>query len=151
MLAKPKSARLTPRETEVLTLTASGFSTDQIAASLGVAFKTAACHRSRIMDKLGIHEIANLTRYAVRMGYVKADDSSSSQTQEQLFEQVRLTHRHYQAALNDYSAFLTARDSIGLENPDSSTGARRLREAERAAHGEYHSALMALKQFLIHD
>ena len=58
-------SELTPREGEVLKLIASGLSTKEIALSLGISFKTAACHRSRLMDKLGIHEVAGLTRYAV--------------------------------------------------------------------------------------
>ena len=57
---------LTPRETEVLKLIAEGLSTKQIAAQLGVSFKTAASHRSRMMEKLDIHEVASLVRYAVR-------------------------------------------------------------------------------------
>jgi DNA-binding NarL/FixJ family response regulator len=63
---KPAFRQLTPREIEILKLIAAGLSTKEIAVSLGISFKTAACHRSRLMDKLGIHEIANLTRYAVR-------------------------------------------------------------------------------------
>ena len=132
MLAEPKSSQLTPREIEVLKLIAAGLSTKQIAVTLGITFKTTACHRSRLMDKLGIHEIANLTRYAIRKGYMQIDNGTQGQTQEDLFEQVRLTHVRYQNALNDYSAFVREREGIGLENPDSSTGARRLREAERA-------------------
>ena len=57
---------LTPRETEVLKLIAEGLSTKQIAAQLGISFKTAVSHRSRIMAKLDIHEVASLVRYAIR-------------------------------------------------------------------------------------
>jgi len=70
-----KSARslecLTPREIEVLRLVAEGHSTKEIAHMLGMSFKTAACHRYRVMDKLAIHDAVSLTRYAVRMGLVK--------------------------------------------------------------------------------
>ncbi|MBV9506724.1 MAG: response regulator transcription factor [Acidobacteriia bacterium] len=62
---------LTEREFEVLTKIAEGHSTKEIAALLGVSFKTAACHRSRIMEKLHIHQTAKLVRYAVRHGVVK--------------------------------------------------------------------------------
>jgi DNA-binding CsgD family transcriptional regulator len=62
---------LTPRETEVLRLVAEGHSTKEIAHMLGMSFKTAACHRYRVMDKLQIHDAVSLTRYAVRMGLVK--------------------------------------------------------------------------------
>jgi DNA-binding CsgD family transcriptional regulator len=66
------SERLTPREVEVLTRIAEGHSTKQIAGMLGITFKTAACHRYRVMDKLDIHETASLVRYAIREGMVAA-------------------------------------------------------------------------------
>ena len=146
--AQPKFSLLTPREIEVLKLIAIGLSTKQIAATLDIAFKTAACHRYRIMDKLEIHETANLTRYAIRQGYVDTADNSPGQTQEELSNQVKLTYARYHEALNNYSAFLKERETIGLQNTDSSDGARRLHQAERASHAEYHSALLALMEFL---
>ena len=150
MPAQPKVSQLTPREIEVLKLIAIGLSTKQIAATLDVSFKTAACHRYRIMDKLDIHETASLTRYAIRQGYIDTGgDSSPGRTQEELFNQVKVTYARYQEALNNYSAFLKERETIGLESTDSSDGARRLRQAERASHAEYDSALLALKQSLL--
>jgi DNA-binding NarL/FixJ family response regulator len=62
---------LTRRETEVLQLVAEGLSSKQIAESLGISFKTTLCHRYRLMDKLGIHEIAGLMRYAIRRQLVE--------------------------------------------------------------------------------
>lgn len=59
---------LTARERQVLQLIAEGKTTKAIARLLGVSFKTAESHRSRIMKKLGIHEIAGLVRYAIRRG-----------------------------------------------------------------------------------
>ena len=73
---KGSADQLTFRELEVLKLIATGSSTKEIAASLHITFKTAACHRSRIMEKLDIHEVANLTRYAIRQGYVDAGGES---------------------------------------------------------------------------
>ena len=64
-------APLTPRELQVLTLVAEGKSTKQTAAVLGISYKTADSHRTRIMDKLGVHETASLVRCAIRMGLVK--------------------------------------------------------------------------------
>jgi DNA-binding NarL/FixJ family response regulator len=61
---------LTRREVEVLTLVANGKTTKQVAAVLGMAVKTAICHRGRILNKLGIHNTADLTRYAIRMGLI---------------------------------------------------------------------------------
>ena len=62
---------LTPRETEVLKLIAAGLSGKQIAAQLGISFKTVVSHRSRIMGKLDIHEVASLVRYAIRKNLIE--------------------------------------------------------------------------------
>ena len=62
---------LTTREREVLQLVAEGKSTKQIAEILGIAQKTAESHRSHLMVKLGIHQVAGLVRYAVRRGLVQ--------------------------------------------------------------------------------
>jgi DNA-binding NarL/FixJ family response regulator len=71
-LPAPSPARgrdlLTPRERQVLRLIAVGHSTKQVAGFLGVSFKTAESHRTRLMRKLDIHETAGLVRYAVRRG-----------------------------------------------------------------------------------
>jgi DNA-binding CsgD family transcriptional regulator len=145
-------SRLTPREAEVLKLIAAGLSTKQIALSLNISFKTAACHRARLMDKLEIHEVAGLTRYAIRNGYINGVEASNPHEElEQLFQQVRVTHIQYKQAMDAYAIFQKDRESIGLANPDSSTGARRLRDAEALAHTEYHAALVALRKFLIPD
>jgi len=61
-------AVLTAREREVLQLMAEGKSTLQIADSLCVSAKTVEAHRKQIMDKLGIHSVAELTKYAIRQG-----------------------------------------------------------------------------------
>ena len=62
---------LTEREREVLHLIAEGRTTKQVAAALGVSVKTAESHRSRLMKKLDIHEVAGLVRYAIRRGLVQ--------------------------------------------------------------------------------
>jgi DNA-binding NarL/FixJ family response regulator len=59
---------LTPREREVLQLVAEGNSTKQIALELHVSVKTVETHRSRVMAKLRIHSIAELTKYAISEG-----------------------------------------------------------------------------------
>lgn len=68
--SKPKSDRatLSKREHEVLQLIAEGKSTKEIAATLYISVKTVETHRKQIMDKLDIHSIAGLTKYAVREG-----------------------------------------------------------------------------------
>ena len=62
--------RLTPREREVLQLVAEGKTTKEIAAILGVSVKTADAHRTHLMQKLDIHDIAGLTRCALRLGLI---------------------------------------------------------------------------------
>ena len=59
---------LTPREREALQLLAEGLPTKTIAARLGVSVKTAETYRQQIMDKLDLHSVAELTKYAVREG-----------------------------------------------------------------------------------
>lgn len=62
---------LSGRERQVLQLIAEGKSTKDVATLLGVSVKTAESHRSRLMQKLDIHETASLVRYAVRRGLVE--------------------------------------------------------------------------------
>lgn len=59
---------LTAREREVLQLLAEGWSTKEIASHLHVSVKTVETHRRRIMEKLGLHGIAEITKYAIREG-----------------------------------------------------------------------------------
>jgi len=61
---------LTPREREVLTHIASGKSSREIAGLLGIAFKTVVVHRHHIQTKLDVHNTADLTRTALRMGLI---------------------------------------------------------------------------------
>jgi DNA-binding NarL/FixJ family response regulator len=70
-LSPRKSGELTPREAEVLQLIAEGFSNKQIAAELAISIKTVEKHRQQVMNKLNIHEIAGLTRYAIAKGLVE--------------------------------------------------------------------------------
>ena len=59
---------LSPRERQVLQLLAEGTSTKEMAAHLKVSVKTVETHRKQIMDKLDIHSVAELTKYAIREG-----------------------------------------------------------------------------------
>ena len=61
-------SELSKREREVLQLIAEGKSTKKIAAMLHISVKTVETHRKQIMDKLDIHSVAELTKYAVREG-----------------------------------------------------------------------------------
>ncbi len=72
MLAmSPDKPLLTDRERQVVRLIADGHSTKQVAGELGISVKTADSHRTRIMEKLNIHETASLVRFAVRQGLVQ--------------------------------------------------------------------------------
>jgi DNA-binding NarL/FixJ family response regulator len=64
----PVASPLSDREREVLQLLAEGQSNKMIAAKLGVSVTTIDSHRKHIMDKLGLHSIAELTKYAIREG-----------------------------------------------------------------------------------
>jgi DNA-binding NarL/FixJ family response regulator len=65
--------RLTPRQREVLQLIAEGATMKAISRKLEISVKTAEMHRSQLMDALGIHDVAGLVRYAIRMGVVAPD------------------------------------------------------------------------------
>jgi two-component system response regulator NreC len=65
-------ATLTDREREVLTQIAEGLSSKQIAKELGVSLKTIESHRANLMDKLDIHKVSGLVRFAIRSGLVAA-------------------------------------------------------------------------------
>lgn len=66
-------SRLSPRERTVLQLVAEGFSSKQIGDRLGISAKTVEHHRTALMQKLDVHDIAGLTRLAVREGLVRND------------------------------------------------------------------------------
>jgi DNA-binding NarL/FixJ family response regulator len=62
---------LTPRELEVVKLVAEGYTTEEIATALVVSKKTVEHHRSHILEKLGMRDRVELTRYAIRRGLVE--------------------------------------------------------------------------------
>ena len=61
---------LTPRELEVLKLVAEGYTNQEIADQLVVSIKTVQAHRANVMEKLGLHNITHLVRFAVRAGLI---------------------------------------------------------------------------------
>ena len=65
--------RLTLRQREVLQLIAEGHTTKEIAGRLDISVKTAEAYRGELMKALDIHDIASLTRYAIRAGLVSLD------------------------------------------------------------------------------
>lgn len=64
---------LTPRELEVLTLVAEGYTNQEIADRLSLSIKTVQAHRANLMDKLGLRDITHLVRFAIRHGLIPPD------------------------------------------------------------------------------
>lgn len=64
---------LTPREMEVLKLVAEGYTNQEIADQLVVSIKTVQAHRANVMEKLGLHNITHLVRFAVRAGLIPGE------------------------------------------------------------------------------
>jgi DNA-binding NarL/FixJ family response regulator len=64
---------LTARQREILQLVAEGKSTREIAAKLHLSVKTVETHRTQLMQRLGIFDVAGLTRFALRNGIITSD------------------------------------------------------------------------------
>ncbi|KAF0096359.1 MAG: two component LuxR family transcriptional regulator [Puniceicoccaceae bacterium 5H] len=70
-VANPAVNRLTTREREILQLIAESYSTKEIANKLKISVKTAENHRTNLMKKLDLHDIASLTRFAIEYGLIE--------------------------------------------------------------------------------
>lgn len=66
---------LTPREREILQLVAESFSTKEIAQKLNISVKTVDNHRTNLMRKLDLHNVASITRYAMQIGLIENEPS----------------------------------------------------------------------------
>ncbi|HSE15455.1 MAG TPA: response regulator transcription factor [Pyrinomonadaceae bacterium] len=66
-------ATLSPRQREVLRLIAEGKTTKQIAQVLEISVKTVETHRAQLMERLGIHDVAGLVRYAILVGLIEVE------------------------------------------------------------------------------
>ena len=66
--------RLTPRQREILQMIAEGNSTKDIAAILNISIKTVETHRAQLMERLDIHDVPGLVRFAIRAGLVSLDE-----------------------------------------------------------------------------
>ena len=69
--ASASSDFLTDREREILQLVAESYSTKEIATKLGISVKTVDNHRTNLMRKLNLHDVASLTRYALEIGLIE--------------------------------------------------------------------------------
>jgi DNA-binding NarL/FixJ family response regulator len=81
MRSRRPLADLSPRQLEVLVLVAEGLSTREIAELRGLSVKTIESHRGAMMKRLGLHDVAGLVRYAVKMGLVRADGCYAERAQ----------------------------------------------------------------------
>ena len=70
---RAREGKLTARQREILRLIAEGKSTKQVALQLGISVKTVESHRMQIMERLNIHDVAGLVRYAIKTGLVKIE------------------------------------------------------------------------------
>jgi len=70
---------LTAREQEVLQLIAEGLPNKGVASRLGISIKTVEKHRQAVMNKLNLHEVAGLTRYAIKQGLVREKAQPANQ------------------------------------------------------------------------
>ena len=68
-----RRSRTVPRQREILQLIAEGHNAKDIAFRFELSVKTVENHRAQIMERLGIHDVAGLTRFAIRMGLVSSD------------------------------------------------------------------------------
>jgi DNA-binding NarL/FixJ family response regulator len=66
-------ATLSPRQREVLQLIAEGKTTKQIAQLLDISVKTVETHRAQLMERLNIHDVAGLVRYAIIVGLIEVE------------------------------------------------------------------------------
>lgn len=66
--------RLTPRQAQVLQLIAASKTTKQVALELNISVKTVESHRLQLMERLDIHDIAGLVRYAIKAGLTSLED-----------------------------------------------------------------------------
>src|SRR5688572_19985988 len=66
-------AALTPRQRETLQLVAEGHTSKEIAQRLGVSHRTVEVHRNQLMKRLGVHDLAGLVRFAMRVGLVERE------------------------------------------------------------------------------
>jgi len=76
-LRKNRDTELTSREAELLQLIAEGQANKQIASELGISIKTVEKHRQHLMEKLKIHDIAGLTRFAIAEGIIESSVQST--------------------------------------------------------------------------
>jgi DNA-binding NarL/FixJ family response regulator len=64
---------LTPRQREILQLAAEGHSSKEIAERLAISYRTVEAHRAQLMERLGVHDLPGLVRFAMRVGLIRPE------------------------------------------------------------------------------
>jgi DNA-binding CsgD family transcriptional regulator len=152
---KPEVDRLTHREQEVLILIADGLSTKAIAARLKITFKTAACHRSRIMAKCGVHNAAGLVRVAIEKGLINlsknaATASDRTKLQELWRERLESAADRYRVASLEFQNAVDV-VSKGLSvYPDGSYAVKKARIAESVTRDEHMRVLRIFTDLILY-
>jgi DNA-binding CsgD family transcriptional regulator len=140
---------LTAREREVLRLIAAGMSTRQIASTLGISFKTVVTHRTRLMEKLDVHNVAEVTRYALLHQQDGFEYREREARERELLDAVREAEKTYRAAAADQKQVLLAAKSGELKgDEDGQQVLYRAAQAEREAIEKYAEALKAFTKLI---
>jgi DNA-binding NarL/FixJ family response regulator len=72
-MSEPDLSQLSPRQVDVLQGIAEGLTTKQIGLKLSISVKTVESHRSNLMERLGIFDVAGLVKFAIKAGLVGLD------------------------------------------------------------------------------
>jgi len=109
---------LSVREREVLRLIVAGRSTKQLAFDLGITFKTAVSHRTRLMSKLGAHNTAELIRNGIREGFVdtfeirNGDGAAGNQAGNEFWSKIESAMKKHREARQNLEASLACARSL---------------------------------------
>jgi DNA-binding CsgD family transcriptional regulator len=141
---------LTPREREVLHLIAAGLSTKQVAANLGISFKTAACHRANIMSKLGLHTVVDLVRYALQAPQ-QPDGLERERLEHGYLERVREAEKGYRLAAERHKQAITRAQKTNWKlDADGQQALHVAGLMEREAVEKYAQALKVFADLVVH-
>jgi DNA-binding CsgD family transcriptional regulator len=140
---------LTRREREVLHLIAEGLSTKQVAANLGISFKTAACHRANIMTKLGLHSVVELVRYALQ-GPQQRDGLERKRLERIYLERLRDAEKGYRLAADQHKqAIVSAQGTNWRLDADGQQALHSAALMEREAFDKYAQALKVFADLIV--
>jgi hypothetical protein len=117
-------------------------SSKTIAATLGISFKTVITHRTRLMEKLGLHNVADVTRYALRQ-YESVPDSEQKQPNRELLYQLQAAKENYRATVAEHNTITEATKTAKWSADDGAQALYHAATLERQAAEKYVQALEA--------